>query len=83
MAQHRTDPPPPATACPSCGGSIDPATGAALDLDGLTRPFPPLADTTRRRPPVPVAEPLHGAELLEAMAAELQREASQLRDQQP
>jgi hypothetical protein len=60
---------------------IDPAftrqvLGVQVPMDDQTRPFPPIGTTVRRRPPVPPAaqiQELTGADLLRALADELER----------
>jgi hypothetical protein len=49
-----------------------PAAGtSAMDE---TRPFPPIGQTIRRRPPVPGIRELRGSELLRVLADELDRD---------
>jgi hypothetical protein len=42
--------------------------------DAPTQKFPPISETTRRRPPAPEVRELRGSELLRALADELDRE---------
>lgn len=58
----------------------------AGELDDRTRPFPPITETVRRRPPVPAHPPiteLSGAELVRALYDELGTELRELQQQEP
>jgi hypothetical protein len=59
------------------------AAAAAAPADDETRPFPPIGGTVRRRPPVPPpaeVKDLQGAELLRALADEMERQGFDVAD---
>ena len=85
-------PPPPACDAPGPNGvrcyllphppTVDHRgiTSWPADDDAPTERIPPIRDTVRRRPPVPDVRELRGAELLHALAEQLDRDGFSLDD---